>query len=117
LRDGHRVTGTKRSEWHLYDKIDAILGTTASSNPALVLVGGALEASITQTKVSSLDKQNDSGKSRSTSAKNNITEGTSTQQETNSHPETTSDEATSIVMTLLVTTKRKGFGNQIKVTS
>uniref|UniRef100_A0A1X7UP62 Myb/SANT-like DNA-binding domain-containing protein n=1 Tax=Amphimedon queenslandica TaxID=400682 RepID=A0A1X7UP62_AMPQE len=113
LRDGHCVTGTGRSEWHLYDKIDAILGTRVSSDPPLVLDSGALEASIitdmTEPEVSPFDEHNDSGNSRSTSVENNITEETSTEQETtiDSHPETTSDEATSIVMTPPVTTKKK----------
>lgn len=66
MRDGHRVTGTGRSEWHLYDKIDAILGTRASSDPPLVLDSGALEASIitdmTEPEVSPFDEHNDSGK-------------------------------------------------------
>uniref|UniRef100_A0A1X7V8M3 Myb/SANT-like DNA-binding domain-containing protein n=1 Tax=Amphimedon queenslandica TaxID=400682 RepID=A0A1X7V8M3_AMPQE len=89
LRDGHCFTGT-RLEWHLYDNIDAILGTRASSDPPFVLDSGALEASIitdiTEPEVSLFEEHNDSGNSRSMSVEN-ITQETSTEQDTNSCPE------------------------------
>lgn len=67
MRDGHHVTGTGWSEWHLYNKIDVILDTRASSDPPLVLDSGAPEASFiteitTQSEVSPFDEQNDYGK-------------------------------------------------------
>lgn len=46
LRDDHRITGTGRSSWHLYDKIDEILGTRVSSDPPIVIDSSLIESTV-----------------------------------------------------------------------